>query len=101
LYGSSYFSGKFGGDRHTCSIVNLLVALQKMQNDIILGCCDKVSVELVFINVWALTIRGCYYYQGLLLFSAYGMRPMGALFESPTIMGIVGSRCSSLLSLDY
>jgi hypothetical protein len=31
LYGWLYFGGKFGRDRHTCSIVNLLVAHWEMQ----------------------------------------------------------------------
>jgi hypothetical protein len=42
-----YFGAKFGSNRHTCSIANLLVAHQKMQNGYFyMGCyCCKVSVK--------------------------------------------------------
>jgi hypothetical protein len=65
LYGSLYFGGKFGRNRHTCSIVNLLVAHQKMQNGVtyILWVC--YCHEL---NIGVLTIKGP------LLISAYGMQ---------------------------
>jgi hypothetical protein len=65
-----YFGGKFGRNCHTCSMVNLLVAHQKMQNGwpilqygitfiwVVIVARQVLNKERVVINIWVLTIKG-------------------------------------------
>jgi hypothetical protein len=72
LYGSLYF--EFGRNHHTCSIVNLLVAHQKMQNGVTFmwvvivartGCYKRmgpyyqvaITNQRLRYRLWQLTIR--------------------------------------------